>query len=508
LKLLHDPDGFVISRAAITLGSFHLPYANDAILKAIHEHPSLAIDLMGEIRLDNDMGQMILPAIRRLVTQGDPQIRAAAIHAVCELAPQDAGAEIGIGIKDPDPSVRRAAVRGLVNAIQSNGIPDWLEDLQPQLEPLLSDPDNQTRISAAVALCALGQSGKCWQLVREGASEENAATEAIALSFLDWPRRQELFDALVKVTPDGQMPLLIQNFSRSPDLLAAVPLWNILSDPRRDGLLSSVHQALLATYGQQNNSVVHVTEMTSNANAYLARGNDLQKTEALCLLAAAFLNDQASKAASQIAFDKKSTAALRQDAMQILLTVSPDDQAIPIAEQNLSDPLLRKICASYLALGKQAVCQIRNSIYLNYQSTYGNTTIDVSDGQTQVIQVPVPAGLTAEPLRKLLPDSDPETAGYLGYLLAILGDSSGFDNLLKQARSNGLDGDWGQLLYRAIAKLDDDSKTPILAEIYHSYANSNWQIRDFYWTIRAMHGPQILKLRKQIRTEIGMEQLQ
>jgi hypothetical protein len=31
---------------------------------------------------------------------------------------------------------------------------------------------------------------------------------------------------------------------------------------------------------------------------------------------------------------------------------------------------------------------------------------------------------------------------------------------------------------------------------------------EFYWTIRIMTGPEILKFRKQIRDEIGMGQLQ
>ena len=30
---------------------------------------------------------------------------------------------------------------------------------------------------------------------------------------------------------------------------------------------------------------------------------------------------------------------------------------------------------------------------------------------------------------------------------------------------------------------------------------------DFYWTIRIMSGPEILKFRKQIRDEVGMENL-
>ena len=53
--------------------------------------------------------------------------------------------------------------------------------------------------------------------------------------------------------------------------------------------------------------------------------------------------------------------------------------------------------------------------------------------------------------------------------------------------------------------LDDDSQTPILAEIYKK--QRDWQHREFYWTIRSMHGPAVLQLRKQIRDEVGMDNL-
>ena len=55
------------------------------------------------------------------------------------------------------------------------------------------------------------------------------------------------------------------------------------------------------------------------------------------------------------------------------------------------------------------------------------------------------------------------------------------------------------LVYRAIATLDDDSQTPILEQMYKSFAKSQYEAKQFYWIIRVMHGPNILKLRKTIR---------
>ena len=100
-------------------------------------------------------------------------------------------------------------------------------------------------------------------------------------------------------------------------------------------------------------------------------------------------------------------------------------------------------------------------------------------------------------------------AGYAGYLIALLGDHRGIAPLLKAARAHGFaDDQWAKMVYRAITHLDDDSQTPILEEIYEATKSESWQIHEFYWTIRAMHGPNILKLRKKIRDEVGMAQLQ
>jgi hypothetical protein len=50
---------------------------------------------------------------------------------------------------------------------------------------------------------------------------------------------------------------------------------------------------------------------------------------------------------------------------------------------------------------------------------------------------------------------------------------------------------------------------PLLEEIYHTYQpnEDNYQIREFYWTIRSMTGPRAMQLRKLIRDEVGMDHL-
>ena len=60
----------------------------------------------------------------------------------------------------------------------------------------------------------------------------------------------------------------------------------------------------------------------------------------------------------------------------------------------------------------------------------------------------------------------------------------------------------------AIAVLDDDSKVPVLDEIYRTTFNrgasyGSDELHEFYWTIRIMQGPNALRLRKQMHEDLG-----
>ena len=48
---------------------------------------------------------------------------------------------------------------------------------------------------------------------------------------------------------------------------------------------------------------------------------------------------------------------------------------------------------------------------------------------------------------------------------------------------------------------------PLLDEIYHQLGSESYRIREFYWTVRIMDGPEALKFREKIRREVGTERL-
>jgi hypothetical protein len=102
--------------------------------------------------------------------------------------------------------------------------------------------------------------------------------------------------------------------------------------------------------------------------------------------------------------------------------------------------------------------------------------------------------------------ADPKVAAYAGYLLALLGDPQGLDKLIAYWREQGRSQDsLTQLVYRAIAALDDARQLPLLEKIYQQL--SEYEVRDFYWTIRAMSGTEIVKFRQRIRNQVGAEKL-
>ena len=47
-----------------------------------------------------------------------------------------------------------------------------------------------------------------------------------------------------------------------------------------------------------------------------------------------------------------------------------------------------------------------------------------------------------------------------------------------------------------------------LEEIYKSFDRKDYEVRQFYWTIRGMGAKPAFELRKLIRQEVGMERLQ
>jgi hypothetical protein len=65
-------------------------------------------------------------------------------------------------------------------------------------------------------------------------------------------------------------------------------------------------------------------------------------------------------------------------------------------------------------------------------------------------------------------------------------------------------------VFEALAERNRAADVPVLEEIYE-FLRKEYDtdaVREFYWTIRTMTGPEVLALRKRIRSEVGMDSLQ
>jgi hypothetical protein len=286
-------------------------------------------------------------------------------------------------------------------------------------------------------------------------------------------------------------------------------LWDLIDADatveQLDGVLTGMRKVYFGAryYSPSSVDARHRKTATEHALARVKSGPELRRTVALALLVSSSRAD-AARVAQEILDNSASGEWLRLDALQVLLVSSDRTTSEEVAVQRLTDSVLRKVAIPFLAKGASGVQQLRGSIYLYHD----NPTLTDRHVDGQPIIVTAPKGMPTEPLVQMLSKDDAQLAAMAGYLLATTGDPSGFKQLESYWRSHAMtDDQWRQLVYRAVAVLNDDSLTPVLEDVYRGYEKGDWAMRQFYWTIRTMTGPNVLKLRKRIRDEVGMDTL-
>jgi hypothetical protein len=349
-----------------------------------------------------------------------------------------------------------------------------------------------------------------------------------ALSWLPAEQRVALFKALAPVAGQGEVGLLVREMAKLPNPAMGGPLWDVLGAPGADAtVVSEVKDSLERLYfGERYYDRVNlpadkVKEMADAATERLDKGTDMQRLAALALLAEMSPKDAVAPA-EKLVKDRKAGDPLRTDAFQVLVMARSDagndyskakaaraaGEAVAVAALDPAgdaDWAMRKVALRFLCFGNRGVYELRDTVQLSTPSISYSDSI----GESQPVVIAAPTGLKPEMVRPMLKDTDPSNAACAGYLLCLLGDKSGLGPLVKHWKeSNQRDGDWRRLVYRAVAALDDDSLVPVLDDVYQSFGtDGRYYVREFYWTVRGMKGPNILKLRKKVRDEVGMDQL-
>jgi hypothetical protein len=431
----------------------------------------------------------------------------------------------------PDPSEQ-----WLARFRSGKGPGAWLRDTAAPLTKMLDGSPGE-RLAAAPALVALGEHDDrtlpmLKQFVHD--SPESIDTNSRILPWLKWDKRQEWFEMLASLdVSHGALRPIVSQMVVWPDPRAASLLWKQLaayndppetaptgtrrySRPRSAGenQIDAVYDALRTLYpgsGSREYSpegAVLGKEQRADLKKRAEHGNSFaERVVALALLCELGF-PEASEIATAVEADAKAPAELRQIALRTLLLAVPRDEATAAAIKKLESPEepARRLAVMYLALGSGALSDFGYGIAI-----YKSDTMSFRSSEDSAPPQP-PKNLKPDVVRPFLQDADPDTAAAAGYLLALLGDGDGLDALVRRWRSTSDDDDieWPLRLATAISALDDPAHVPLLEEIYKRLSanrNATYYMKTFYWTIRSMHGPAVLKLRKKIRDEVGMDNL-
>ena len=392
------------------------------------------------------------------------------------------------------------------------GRPKWTSRMIAPLEKMLASKDAKERMTAALALVPLGKGDVATPIVLATLrTNPDLLDEATAtLPWLIWKQRIKMFHDLRSLAENsGSRSQLIRTISEWPDRRAAEPLWELLADPKSDAEdARSIHLGLMMTYlGERYYSSSSVSasarrEVVKAAKPRAESGSEMQRLVALALLAQAD-REEAAAAAVRLADDPKVSEAVRTDAIQIQLMTQPSREAkkASLASLKGKDSIRKKLALRYLVQGPNGLRSLQSGfyLYLDMESVVYTT----SSSGTPIVPKPI-EGVAADDVHPLIGDSDPEVAAMAGYLLALLGDPDGLEPLVRYWRQRTETySEWKKYVYRAIAVIDDPKYIPVLREIYGKL--QQYEVSEFYWTIRIMSGPDILAFRKQIRDERGAQ---
>jgi HEAT repeat protein len=521
------------------LKSAQYPEATEPIARVGERRPELAADVVKALGSQNDPAAQA--ALRKFCSNKDVAVRSAALTG---LGTNATAADVLPALNDPASRMRIAAANIVEELLErqrpdsgnssrnavgfdweqwlgdfrsGKGRPEWTNSMAGPLRKMLQSSDPRERLVAAVPLAAFGDADAAKVLNEIAVGEPKERREAAsAMQWLPWKERLALFE-LIKSHSAGDsqvLGVLASDLAKSPDPKAGDALWSLLDDRGADlSVASEIDRSLIRAYTGMDywnwqpdgGGPQRAKALLEAAKQRAAGGSANQRLVALALLLHASSEDAISAAQPLVASPAMGDG-LRTAALQVLLLAQPRPAGVKTAVEQLSGPPpLRKVALAYLAAGADPIQTIQGELYLQFN----NPTIQFRTfGEGAPIVIEPPPGVTREMIEPLLKDPDGENVAYASYLLCLLGDRQGLDAVVKWWDGNRSEDYWRRLAYRAISVVGDDNLTPTLEQIYATYdKRMGYDIRDFYWTIRVIKGEKVLKLRKRIRDEVGMDQL-
>ena len=437
--------------------------------------------------------------------------------------PPDAGAEEG----KPDGGGGGTSIESWLTRFQKGKArPTWMEPAIAMLVEMLAAPSVEEQIAGALPLVALGREPAALRTLIAAARQrpDYAGYAAQAFPWLHWADRVDLFRKLLAANPaSDQFGQMASQLAAVRDTRAVQPLWDLTTrgdlDPQTvfwiDNALRRAYFGVRAMTQEKVPKAERLRVVTV-VRPKAESGPEWQRVIALALLLSVAPEDAAGAARATIN-DPKASPDLRRDAFQVLLISGDSDQAKKEALDALRgrEPAFQKLALAFLTSDSTSLGMLRNALNLRPETSAFSTLTRAYGSNTNSLSEPIPTlpkEVTGDVLRPLLVSGDPELAALAGYALTLLGDSEGLGPLLGYGRQRAeKDRSWDKRIYQAIAQAGDDSKVMILEQIYararSAGASSSVDVaivKDLYWSIRGMDGPNARRLRQRIRNDVGM----
>jgi HEAT repeat protein/thiol-disulfide isomerase/thioredoxin len=466
-----------------------------------------------------------------------PASAAAPPTSAAPTASPTATATPSVGVPVPAPEIGPVAVTGPVPVApeQKKPEPKKPESTKPDpnnTEPQKPDPptapllrkmlaanDQAEVVAAARALAGLGLAAEVFDRMEAIARADVDVMYELSqvMPVLDWDRRARLFAAFVALDPNKAADVTY-SFVDKHDPRSIDVLWDLTRDPRLTAeqafdMLTSLRKAHLGDsyYNAERTSIADRKRLAATATERLRRGTPLERLVALAMFATSLPEERLAAADGVLSADTPMDPELRELAIRIVLLAGGKAEADRAALWALrqDDPVLVMPALALLARDYQRLMYWEGHGYFlrDLRDHVPYQERDNNAGATNPFDPAVPEGMTRELLARASRTDDPIARTYVRYFGILLNETEDLSPLIARWEAEPTDDSYRRLLVRAIAYLDNPETVPLLEKIYASVKESSSEAGDFYWTIRIMHGPEILAFRKQIRDELGIDQL-
>jgi hypothetical protein len=443
----------------------------------------------------------------------------------------EAPAEVkGAKKEPPDPVVQisEAVDTWLKKNRKADDRSDELAKAVAPLRKMLESKFAEERVAAARALALMGDASAIELLQTEAIAAPRMIPEiAKVLRWLPSEERLAFFQSLVpkaQINTDW-LTKLVSAYGQVRDYRAADAVWSLLETAQDDkqGELAAAantifrftylgipeHQYFSSFAGEGRKVPSKFRKYEEMFKEKAGRGEAGHRLVALLLLGQIDPAIAADRA-GELLKDDKLPPETRSNLLQVLLSGAPlktrHPEAIKAIESN--DPAQQKVALRYLAEGTSGVQYVHDWRLQIAAGLHEEFTLRPLQSQNTPVRVPhVIKTLKPEHVRPLVDSDDPEVAAYAGYLLAVMHEDSGLPQLLKYWRTQDVRYNRiTKLVYRGLAALDQPRYLPVLEEIYGKIKD-DYEVGEFYWTVRAMGSEGIAELRTKIRNEVPADRI-